>query len=507
MYIGRGIDSIDNISTLDNLSFNGSDATFNLTQNSVAFVPVSADALQIQIDGVIQSGNYTVSGSQVTFDFTPSGSSVCNGIKHFGVGVLTTPSDGSVNMAQLGASGTKDATTFLRGDNTFATVSGTTINTNADNRVITGSGTANTLNGESNLTYDGTRLGVGGSDLGIGLQVKTGDSGVTVPDTGADDVIIENNNHAGISICTPNNKIGRVFFADPDDSDVGYINYDHSTNLLEVGVNAATRMFIRDNGDVDIGAGIDASSGFALQVDNNKANCGQFVGDMDDGGSAPFTFSRLAHDGTIFIFKSPSGDTGSISVSGGTVSYNTFTGSHYCEPPSDAVPNYGELISFTGTNKYLNDVYPPTDKWRQAEADQGKCSQSDVGNVRPLSFYGGAKTGEIIYGVEKTTTANDRKVLGGYFLTQPDKPDLAAAVGNYDIWVVDKGANIAVGDWLISSDVAGHAMRDDGTTYSTAYVFAMSTENVDWSTVTETVSGTNTKKKKISVLFERFVRN
>ena len=159
-YIGRGIDSIDNISTLDNLSFNGSDATFNLTQNSVAFVPVSADALQIQIDGVIQSGNYTVSGSTVTFDFTPSGSSVCNGIRHYGVGIITQPSDGSVNMAQLGASGTKDATTFLRGDNTFATVSGTTINNNADNRVITGSGTANTLNGEANLTYDGSTLTV-----------------------------------------------------------------------------------------------------------------------------------------------------------------------------------------------------------------------------------------------------------------------------------------------------------------------------------------------------------
>ncbi len=102
-YIGRNIDSINNISTLDNLSFNGSDATFNLTQNSVAFVPVSADALQIQIDGVIQSGNYTVSGSTVTFDFTPSGSSVCNGIKHFGVGLLTTVSDGAVTNVKLGA--------------------------------------------------------------------------------------------------------------------------------------------------------------------------------------------------------------------------------------------------------------------------------------------------------------------------------------------------------------------------------------------------------------------
>ena len=102
-YIGRGIDQIDNISTLDNLSFNGSDATFNLTQNSVAFTPVSADALQIQIDGIIQSGNYTVSGSTVTFDFTPSGSSVCNGIKHFGVGVMTSVSDGAVTEAKIGS--------------------------------------------------------------------------------------------------------------------------------------------------------------------------------------------------------------------------------------------------------------------------------------------------------------------------------------------------------------------------------------------------------------------
>jgi len=102
-YIGRGIDQIDNISTLDNLSFNGSLQTFNLTQNSVAFVPVSADALQIQIDGVIQANNFTISGSTVTFDFVPSGSSVCNSVKHFGVGLLTTVSDGAITEAKIGS--------------------------------------------------------------------------------------------------------------------------------------------------------------------------------------------------------------------------------------------------------------------------------------------------------------------------------------------------------------------------------------------------------------------
>ena len=62
---------------------------------------------------------------------------------------------GTIATARLG-SGTASSTTFLAGDQTYKTVSGTTINNNADNRIITGSGTANTLEGESNLTFDGT---------------------------------------------------------------------------------------------------------------------------------------------------------------------------------------------------------------------------------------------------------------------------------------------------------------------------------------------------------------
>jgi hypothetical protein len=50
--------------------------------------------------------------------------------------------------------------------------SGTTINNNADNRVITGSGTANTLNGEANVTYDATNLAVASG----GIQVDNNQS-------------------------------------------------------------------------------------------------------------------------------------------------------------------------------------------------------------------------------------------------------------------------------------------------------------------------------------------
>ena len=47
---------------------------------------------------------------------------------------------------------------------TWNTISGTTINNNADNRIITGSGSANTLNGESNITCNGNDLTVNRAD-------------------------------------------------------------------------------------------------------------------------------------------------------------------------------------------------------------------------------------------------------------------------------------------------------------------------------------------------------
>jgi len=55
---------------------------------------------------------------------------------------------------------------FLRANNgadpSFETVTSTTINNNADNRVITGSGTANTLNAESNVVIDSSgNVGLG----------------------------------------------------------------------------------------------------------------------------------------------------------------------------------------------------------------------------------------------------------------------------------------------------------------------------------------------------------
>jgi hypothetical protein len=152
-YIGRDTDKISNVEVLDNITFDGS-SSYTLQKNSVNFTPSSANTLLVSINGVVQAGNFTVSGSTIDFGTAVAGTSTCDFILHYGVGLITTPADGTVTTAKLGdsavttaklgdsavttaklndasvslakltATGTKDATTFLRGDNTFAEAGG-----------------------------------------------------------------------------------------------------------------------------------------------------------------------------------------------------------------------------------------------------------------------------------------------------------------------------------------------------------------------------------------------
>ena len=102
-YIGRGTENISNVEVLDNLTFNGS-ASYTLQKSSTNFVPSSANNLLISISGVVQQGNFTVSGSTITFDTTVASSDTCDWILHYGTGLITTVADGAITEAKLGSS-------------------------------------------------------------------------------------------------------------------------------------------------------------------------------------------------------------------------------------------------------------------------------------------------------------------------------------------------------------------------------------------------------------------
>ena len=77
------------------------------------------------------------------------------------------------------ATGALSATSFVGDGSNLTGITQTTINNNANNRVITGSGTANTLEGEANFTYDTNRVVIkhasssNVSDNGLQLQASS----------------------------------------------------------------------------------------------------------------------------------------------------------------------------------------------------------------------------------------------------------------------------------------------------------------------------------------------
>jgi len=101
-YIGRDTDKISNVEVLDNITFDGS-SSYTLQKGGSNFTPSSANTLLVSIDGVVQAGNFTVSGSTIDFGTAVAGTSTCDFILHYGVGLITAPSDGTVTTAKLGA--------------------------------------------------------------------------------------------------------------------------------------------------------------------------------------------------------------------------------------------------------------------------------------------------------------------------------------------------------------------------------------------------------------------
>jgi len=101
-YIGRGIENFSQIEVLDLITFTNSAGPYNITKDSVAFVPSTVNSLLIEVDGIIQApASYTISGSTITFGASMASTSTMNSMIHFGTGLITTPADGSVTAAKI----------------------------------------------------------------------------------------------------------------------------------------------------------------------------------------------------------------------------------------------------------------------------------------------------------------------------------------------------------------------------------------------------------------------
>jgi len=193
---------------------------------------------------------------------------------------------------------------------------GVTLSGSTNNQVTTVTG-ADAIAGETNFIYNQTIVGCGAdganADLGVGLHVKSGDSGASV-DGGGDELIVENSGGAGISILTANDQRGRLIFGDNNDNGKAMLDYNHDTDLLNVssggalsfGAAQAEAARFNTSGSLLIGTASTLASAAAttpLQVTEGTGGQWSFV--LDPSASSP------APQGMVIYYSGVGTDAGS----------------------------------------------------------------------------------------------------------------------------------------------------------------------------------------------------
>ena len=205
-YIGRqnlggAYRQLDDISS----GFDGSDTTHTMQVNSQNVTVGDVNQIILSLGGVIQKPgtDFTVSGSVLTFTTAPAANT-----SFFAIllgsdnGGTVTPTDVSVTKAKL-----------------------------ADEVDI----------------FAGTSLSA--ADLGSGIHIKTADSSGSANASG-DELIIENNGPAGMTILSANDNVGLIAFGDNGASNRGYIQYSHADDAFSIGAAASTAMALSSAGEV-----------------------------------------------------------------------------------------------------------------------------------------------------------------------------------------------------------------------------------------------------------------
>ncbi len=152
-YIGRDI-SYGN-AVVDHFTGNGG-ATYTLSYDT------NTNGVVVSLDGVVQKNgtDFNVTGTSLVFTSTVA-SPIEIQVIYTGLTLtFPTPSDNTVSIAKLTASGTASSSTFLRGDNTWASAGGPSLGTDAVIRT-----NAKTI--AENITFAGTENGMSAGPITI----------------------------------------------------------------------------------------------------------------------------------------------------------------------------------------------------------------------------------------------------------------------------------------------------------------------------------------------------
>ena len=274
-YVGTPIDTRNQFQSLQGKRFNGDGST---TEFTLDVAPGSTLDIEVFVGNVRQDPNsaYTLSGTTLSFTGAPPSGTNNIYVVHQAKSVGTiTPSANSVGVTELNLSDGSSGQ-FIKTDGSgtlsfasVASLAGIDDQSSSNDDQLTITDTAVVINedsddvdfrvesnGNANMLFvsggnDVVGIGAEG-DLGVGLHIKSADSGASA-DSSADELVIESSGQGGINILTGNDVKGNIFFGDDGDTDIGRLSYSHNDNSMRFTTNGSEAMRLTSNGDLLIG--------------------------------------------------------------------------------------------------------------------------------------------------------------------------------------------------------------------------------------------------------------
>ena len=186
---------------------------------------------------------------------------------------------------------------------------------------------------------------------------------------------------------------------------------------------------------------------------------------------------------TFIDFRSTTGSEGSIAgtATAGVIAYNTFTGSHYTQviDKDRSELNPGMLLEIIEGGLVFPEQKRMEEETYEEEEYDLDANAKSITRTRLVEKTYQAAPKEQLFATCICKNKGSKAAVGVYGGTDKEGRDLVLSLGTGIIWVSNKGLNLEIGDFLISSDVAGCAEKQADDVYRNSTV-AKTTEKVVW---------------------------